>query len=442
MFTVSFRIIFLVRYGHAFALVVSMIRVHLLLLVAGLVQDTAEEKLTYLNFRLTVFTPETGVWRIPEQTKDWNKHRQTANWSNSNDTTVQDITGMWRWKGFRAKGYIRADTWTSEGGNEPSAGDAYRRVYTRAPTDLEFHEICRIKSGFAHELVARSNHRLTWVEQGPGLSHSCDKSRHHSVVQQSHVQMRQISWSNVVKSSSVQNCTTFGICISCFFYCFFLFALRGPLRQSHCLYQDFGQGRQGREGTRKNKFQGTLHFLHCPKICTRLPLKASEFVLCYILNRQDMVMQALQGGWKETSQCRMGSFMSILWKGKLHVEVNILIFDFRACRPHFWSCWNLFCVEITWAKQGVCVRVLCEFLFVFPCMLKQHRSVTLLDPVRKSVQRLLAPLTEAFYLLVGLFASARRGIAARALTCFEPQWPQWTSTSTSPSFILKGFALA
>lgn len=44
MFTVSFRIIFLVRYGHAFALVVSMIRVHLLLLVAGLVQDTAEER--------------------------------------------------------------------------------------------------------------------------------------------------------------------------------------------------------------------------------------------------------------------------------------------------------------------------------------------------------------------------------------------------------------
>ena len=75
MFTVSFRIIFLVRYGHAFALVVSMIRVHLLLLVAGLVQDTAEEKLTYLNFRLTVFTPETGVWRIPEQTKDWNKQQ-------------------------------------------------------------------------------------------------------------------------------------------------------------------------------------------------------------------------------------------------------------------------------------------------------------------------------------------------------------------------------
>ena len=44
-----------------------------------------------------------------------------------------------------------------------------------------------------------------------------------------------------------------------------------------------------------------------------------------------------------------------------------------------------------------------------------------LDRVRKSVQRLLAPLTEAFYLLVGLFASARRGIAARALRCFEPQ---------------------
>jgi len=77
------------------------------------------------------------------------------------------------------------------------------------------------------------------------------------------------------------------------------------------------------------------------------------------------------------------------------------------------------CAEITWAKQ-VCARVLCEFLFVFLCMLKQHRSVTLLDPVRKSVQRLLAPLTEAFYLLVGLFASARRGIAA-TLTCFEPQ---------------------
>ena len=128
---------------------------------------------------------------------------------------------MWRWKGFGAKGYIREDTWTwSEGGNEPSAGDAYRRVYTRAPTDLELK--FATDQVWVCTRISSKKHRFTWVEQGPGLSMAVPFlwSGHHSVVQQSHVQMRQISWSNVVKSSSVQNCTTVGICISCFFLVF------------------------------------------------------------------------------------------------------------------------------------------------------------------------------------------------------------------------------
>lgn len=78
-------------------------------------------------------------------------------------------------------------------------------------------------------------------------------------------------------------------------------------------------------------------------------------------------MQALQRGRKETSQCRMGSFKSILRKGKLHVEVNILIFDFRACRPHFWSCWNL-CVLMFVSRKPLIYEFLWSYLWVPVCV--------------------------------------------------------------------------
>ena len=119
-----------------------------------------------------------------------------------------------------------------------------------------------------------------------------------------------------------------------FFLLFFLVCLERTFAAVSLFVSGLRTGPTGPTGHPEKQVSRDVALLALPQNLYKA-LKASEFVLCYILNRQDMVMQALQGGWKETSQCRMGSFMSILWKGKLHVEVNILIFDFRACRPHF-----------------------------------------------------------------------------------------------------------
>lgn len=147
--------------------------------------------------------------------------------------------------------------------------------------------------------------------------------------------MRQISWSNVVKcrqmsSSSRQGFRTAPICWNS------PFSLTGPLRQSHCLFQDFRQGRTGR--TRKNKFQGTVH---CPK--QNLYKGSVEgFRVCFEVLNLEQARHGHAGfaGRLERNKSVLNvfilcSFMFILWKGKLHEEVNILIFDFRACRPHF-----------------------------------------------------------------------------------------------------------